>query len=178
MSRIGRIPISLPKQVKVSCDLSKVEVTGPKGHLAYNLPKGITLSVDGEKVLIHRGNEDRTSKALHGLARSLIANMVTGVTQGFEKRLEITGVGFRADLEKNAVKLTLGFSHPILFPIPEGIRIEIEKQTLVTVKGIDKQQVGTVAAKLRSIKPPEPYKGKGIRYFGEHIRKKIGKTKA
>jgi len=100
------------------------------------------------------------------------------VTRGFEKRLEIVGVGFRGDLEKNNLKLTLGFSHPILFPIPEGIRIEVEKQTLITVKGIDKQQVGTVAAKLRSIKPPEPYKGKGIRYLGEHIRKKVGKTKA
>ena len=115
---------------------------------------------------------------LHGLARSLIANMVTGVTKGFEKKLEIIGVGFRADVEKNALKLTLGFSHPVIYPIPEGIRLEVEKQTLITVKGTDKQQVGTVAAKLRSIKLPEPYKGKGIRYVGERIRKKVGKTKA
>jgi large subunit ribosomal protein L6 len=104
--------------------------------------------------------------------------MVAGVTRGFEKKLEIVGVGFRADVEKNALKLTLGFSHPILYAIPEGIRLEVEKQTVITVKGIDKQQVGTVAAQLRSIKPPEPYKGKGIRYLGEHIRKKVGKTKA
>jgi large subunit ribosomal protein L6 len=104
--------------------------------------------------------------------------MVTGVTKGFERRLEIVGIGFRADIEKNALKLSVGFSHPVLYPIPEGVRVEVEKQTQITVRGIDKQQVGTVAAKLRSIKPPEPYKGKGIRYLGEHIRKKVGKTKA
>jgi large subunit ribosomal protein L6 len=104
--------------------------------------------------------------------------MVTGVTKGFERRLEIVGIGFRADIEKSALKLSVGFSHPVLYPIPEGIRVEVEKQTQITVRGIDKQQVGTVAAKLRSIKPPEPYKGKGIRYLGEHIRKKVGKTKA
>ena len=104
--------------------------------------------------------------------------MVTGVTKGFEKKLEIVGIGFRADVEKNALKISVGFSHPVLYPIPEGIRVEVEKQTLITVRGTDKQQVGTVAAKLRSIKPPEPYKGKGIRYLGEHIRKKVGKTKA
>lgn len=178
MSRIGKMPIVLPKEVKVSSEASRVEVAGPKGRLSYVLPQGIRLSADGGKVVVQRAQEDRASRALHGLARSLLANMVTGVTHGFEKRLEIVGVGFRGDLEKNALKLTLGFSHPILFPIPEGIRIEVEKQTLITVKGIDKQQVGTVAAKLRSIKPPEPYKGKGIRYFGEHIRKKVGKTKA
>ncbi len=178
MSRIGKMPIVLPKEVKVSGDASRVEVAGPKGRLSYVLPQGIRLSADGGKVVVQRAQDDRASRALHGLARSLVANMVTGVTHGFEKRLEIVGVGFRGDLEKNALKLTLGFSHPILFPIPEGIRIEVEKQTLITVKGIDKQQVGTVAAKLRSIKPPEPYKGKGIRYFGEHIRKKVGKTKA
>jgi large subunit ribosomal protein L6 len=178
MSRIGRMPIAVPKDVKISCDSSKVEVTGPKGHLRYSLPRGISVATDGGKVSVKRENDERSSKALHGLARSLIANMVTGVTRGFEKKLEIVGVGFRADLEKNALKLTLGFSHPVIYPLPEGIRAEVEKQTLITVKGIDKQLVGTVAAKLRSIKPPEPYKGKGVRYLGEHIRKKVGKTKA
>jgi large subunit ribosomal protein L6 len=178
MSRIGRMPIILPKEVKVFCDLSKVEVTGPKGKLIHQLPQGITASVDDGKVIVHRPNDLRTSKALQGLTRSLIANMTTGVTQGFEKKLEIVGVGFRADVEGKALKLTLGFSHPILYPIPEGIKVEVEKQTQITIKGIDKQQVGTVAAKLRSIKPPEPYKGKGIRYLGERIRKKVGKTKA
>ena len=178
MSRIGRMPIVLPKEVKIAWDPSKVEVTGPKGLLAYPLPPGISVSVDGGKILVHRPNDQRTSKALQGLTRSLIANMVSGVTQGFEKRLEIVGVGFRADLQGDTLKLTLGFSHPILYPVPKGIRVEVEKQTLLTVKGIDKQQVGIVVAQLRSIKPPEPYKGKGIRYLGERIRKKVGKTKA
>jgi large subunit ribosomal protein L6 len=172
------MPIAVPKDVKISSDPSKVEVTGPKGHLSYSLPRGISVAADGGKFSVKRENDERSSKALHGLARSLIANMVTGVTRGFEKKLEIVGVGFRADVEKNTLKLTLGFSHPVLFPLPEGIRAEVEKQTLITVKGIDKQLVGTVAAKLRSIKPPEPYKGKGVRYLGEHIRKKVGKTKA
>ena len=172
------MPIILTKEIKVSCDPSKVEVTGPKGKLIHHLPQGITVSVDNGRVLVHRPNDLRTSKALQGLTRSLISNMTAGVTQGFEKKLEIVGVGFRADVEGKALKLTLGFSHPILYPIPEGIKVEVEKQTQITIKGIDKQQVGTVAAKLRSIKLPEPYKGKGIRYLGERIRKKVGKTKA
>lgn len=178
MSRIGRMPIQLPKEVKISWDPSKIEVAGPKGTLACPLPPGIALSLDGGKVLIQKEREERRLRALHGLTRSLIANMVTGVTKGFEKKLEIVGVGFRADVQGNLLKLSLGFSHPVLFPLPEGIRVDVEKQTLITVKGIDKQLVGTVAAKLRSIKPPEPYKGKGIRYLGEKIRKKVGKTKA
>jgi large subunit ribosomal protein L6 len=178
MSRIGRMPITMPKEVKVTSDPSKVEVTGPKGLLAYQLPQGISISVDGGKILVHRANDQRTIRALQGLTRSLIANMVTGVTRGFEKKLEIVGVGFRADLQGGALKLTLGYSNPVLYPVPKGIKVEIEKQTLLTVRGIDKQQVGIVAAQLRSIKPPEPYKGKGIRYLGERIRKKVGKTKA
>jgi len=172
------MPIVLPKEVKVSCDPSKVEVTGPRGHLTYPLPQGISASVDKEKMFIHREDDERRSRALQGLTRSLIANMVTGVTQGFEKRLEIIGIGFRADFQDKVLKLSLGFSHPILYPIPEGIKVEVEKQTQITIKGMDKQQVGIVAAKLRSIKPPEPYKGKGLRYIGERIRKKVGKTKA
>ncbi len=178
MSRIGKMPIQLPKEVKISGEASHVEVAGPKGRLSYNLPLGISFTVDDGKVLVRRENDERASKALHGLARSLIANMVTGVTKGFEKRLEIVGIGFRADLQGDALKLTLGFSHPVLYSIPEGIKAEVEKQTLITLRGIDKQLLGTVAAKLRSIKPPEPYKGKGIRYLREHIRKKVGKTKA
>jgi large subunit ribosomal protein L6 len=178
MSRIGRMPITMPKEVKVACDPSKVEVTGPRGLLTHSLPQGISVSVDGGKIFVHRANDQRTTKALQGLTRSLIANMVTGVTQGFEKKLEIVGVGFRADLQGDALKLALGYSHPILYPVPKGIRVEVDKQTLLTVKGIDRQQVGIVAAQLRSIKLPEPYKGKGIRYLGERIRKKVGKTKA
>ncbi len=178
MSRIGRMPIVMPKEVKVACDPSRVEVTGPKGLLTHPLPQGISVSVDGGKVVVHRANDERTTRALQGLLRSLIANMITGVTQGFEKKLEIVGVGFRADLQGTTLRLTLGYSHPILYPVPKGIKVEIEKQTLLTVKGIDRQLVGTVAAQLRSIKSPEPYKGKGIRYVGERIRKKVGKTKA
>jgi large subunit ribosomal protein L6 len=178
MSRIGRMSIAIPKDVKVTCDLSQVEVVGPKGHLTNNLPSGISVSLGDGKVFVHREDDERTSKALQGLMRSLVANMVTGVSQGFEKRLEINGIGFRADLQGRDLKLTLGFSHPILYSIPKGIQVEVEKQTQITIKGIDKQQVGTVAAKLRSIKPPEPYKGKGIRYLGERVRKKVGKTKA
>ncbi len=178
MSRVGKMPVALPKDVKVSCDLSKVEVTGPKGHLTQDLPPGISVSVDDGKIIVRREDDARPAKALQGLIRSLVANMVTGVSKGFEKRLEIIGIGFRADLQGKDLKLTLGFSHPVLYPIPKGIQVEVEKQTQLIVKGIDKQQVGTVAAKLRSIKLPEPYKGKGVRYLGERIRKKVGKTKA
>jgi len=178
MSRIGRMPIVLPKEVKVVLDPSKVEVTGPKGNLTCSLPAGISVSTEGEKLIVHRPDDERSSKALQGMTRSIVANMVTGVTKGFEKKMEIIGVGFRADTEKNTLKLSLGFSHPFLFPLPEGIKVAVEKQTLITIKGIDKQQVGNIAAKLRSIRPPEPYKGKGIRYSGERIRKKVGKTKA
>ena len=178
MSRIGKMPIVLPKGVKVSHDPVKVEVNGPKGHLVHPLPQGISVTGEGEKIFVHRADDQRSSRALQGLTRSLLANMVTGVTQGFAKRLEIMGIGYRADLQDKALKLSLGFSHPILFPIPEGIKVEVEKQTLITIKGIDKQQVGILAAKLRSIKLPEPYKGKGIRYVGERVRKKVGKAKA
>jgi len=178
MSRIGKMPIAVPKGVKVSSAAAKVEVTGPKGHLVYTLPPGISVTEEGEKVLVKRPDDQRTSKSLQGLTRSLLANMVAGVVQGFEKRLEIIGIGYRADVQGNALKISLGFSHPVLFPIPEGIKVEVEKQTLITIKGIDKQQVGILAAKLRSIKPAEPYKGKGIRYVGERVRKKVGKAKA
>jgi len=178
MSRVGKMPIVIPKDVKVSYTQPNIEVAGPKGRLTCVLPPRVHLSVDGGKVVVLRDGDDRSAKAIHGLTRSLIANMMTGVTKGFEKRLEIVGIGFRADVEKNTLKLSLGFSHPVVYPIPEGIKVEVDKQTQLAVKGVDKQLVGTVAAKLRSIKPPEPYKGKGIRYLGEHIRKKVGKTKA
>ncbi len=177
MSRIGKMPIILPKGVTVSFNHSKIKVKGPKGELSHPLPSGISVSMEGEKLFVHRSDDQRSLKALHGLTRSIIANMVTGVSQGFEKKLEIVGVGFRAEPQGNDLKLSLGFSHPVLFPLPEGIKAEVERQTLITLKGIDKQLLGNVAAKLRSIKPPEPYKGKGIRYLGERVRKKVGKTK-
>jgi large subunit ribosomal protein L6 len=172
------MPIVFSKEVKITCDPSKVEVTGPGGHVIHHLPEGITVSAAEGKLTVHRASDDRTARSLHGLTRSLLANMVTGVTQGFKRRLEIVGVGFRADLEGKTLKLSLGFSHPVFYTLPEGIKAEVEKQTLITIKGTDRQQVGTVAAKLRSIKLPEPYKGKGIRYAGEKIKKKVGKTKA
>jgi large subunit ribosomal protein L6 len=178
MSRIGKMPITLPKGVKVSSDAAKVEVTGPKGHLVHTLPQGISITQEAEKLLVHRADDQRSSRALQGLTRSLLLNMVTGVIQGFEKRLEVIGIGYRADVQGKALKISLGFSHPVLFPIPEGIKVEVEKQTLISIKGIDKQQVGILAARLRSIKSPEPYKGKGIRYVGEQVRKKVGKAKA
>jgi large subunit ribosomal protein L6 len=178
MSRIGKIPIVIPKGVNVSCAFPKVDVTGPRGSLSQVCPVGVGVVVEEGKVIVERPNDERTTRALQGLTRSLIANMVTGVTQGFEKKLEIIGVGFRADLDGKNLKLSVGYSHTVLFSIPEGIQVQVEKQTQITLKGNDKQQVGTLAAKLRAVKKPEPYKGKGIRYFGERIKKKVGKTKA
>ena len=155
------MPIVVPKEVKISCDASKVEVTGPKGHLLHLLPQGITVSMDEGKILVQRPNDQRTSRSLQGLTRSLIANMVTGVTQGFEKKLEIVGVGFRADVEGKALKLSLGFSHPVSFPLPEGIRAEVEKQTLITVKGIDDNRSAPLLQNCDRSNPRNPTRGKG-----------------
>jgi large subunit ribosomal protein L6 len=138
----------------------------------------VQVSIEPEQIVVTRPNNRRTTRSLHGLTRVLIANMITGVTQGFEKRLEIQGIGYRADLQGKTMRLTLGFSHPIFFPVPEGIKVEIERQTSIKVKGIDKQLVGSVAAKIRSLRPPDPYKGKGIRYVDEYVKLKVGKTKA
>ena len=155
------MPIVVPKEVKVSYDASKVEVTGPKGHLFHLLPQGITVSVDGGKILVQRPNDQRTSRSLQGLTRSLIANMVTGVTQGFQKKLEIVGVGFRADVEGKGLKLTLGFSHPISFSLPEGIRAEVEKQTLITLKGIDGSRSAPLPPNCDRLNPRNPIRGRG-----------------
>jgi large subunit ribosomal protein L6 len=138
----------------------------------------VQVSIEPEQIVVTRPNNHRTTRSLHGLTRVLIANMITGVTQGFEKRLEIQGIGYRADLQGKTMRVTLGFSHPIFFPVPEGIKVEIERQTSIKVKGIDKQLVGSVAAKIRSLRPPDPYKGKGIRYIDEYVKLKVGKTKA
>ena len=178
MSRIGKVPISIPKDVKVKLTDSILEVVGPSGRLTHRIPSELQISIEPEQILVTRPNDHRTIRSLHGLTRALIANMITGVTRGFEKRLEIQGIGYRADLQGNILRLTLGFSHPVLFPIPEGVKVEVEKQTNIKVKGIDKQLVGSVAAQIRSLKPPEPYKGKGIRYADEYIKLKVGKTKA
>jgi len=178
VSRIGKVPISIPKEVKVKLTDSILEVVGPKGQLTHQIPSEIQISIEPEQIVVKRPDDHRTTRSLHGLTRVLIANMITGVRQGFEKKLEIRGIGYRADLQGNILRLTLGFSHPVLFPLPEGIKVEVERQTTVTVRGIDKQQVGSVAAKIRSFKPPDPYKGKGIRYSNEYIKLKVGKTKA
>ncbi|MGA8658544.1 MAG: 50S ribosomal protein L6 [Chthoniobacterales bacterium] len=177
MSRIGNKSIQLPEKVKLDVSSTgAVTVEGPKGKLHWILPRQISLRVEGKQALLERSEETRRLKALHGLSRSLINNMVTGVSQGFEKSLEIHGVGFRAQVQGKNVNLSLGFSHPILFAIPEGIKITIQENTKILIEGIDKQKVGQVAADIRSFYPPEPYKGKGIRYVGEQIVRKEGKT--
>ena len=178
MSRIGKVPIPIPKDVKVKLTDSILEVVGPTGRLTHRIPSEIQISIEPEQILVKRPNDHRTTRSLHGLTRVLIANMITGVTRGFEKRLEIQGIGYRADLQGNILRLTLGFSHPVLFSLPEGVKVEVERQTRMRVKGIDKQLVGSVAAQIRSLKHPEPYKGKGIRYADEYVKLKVGKTKA
>ena len=178
MSRVGKVPIPIPKDVKVKRTDSILEAVGPTGRLTHRIPPEIQISIEPEQIVVKRPNDHRTTRCLHVLTRALIANMITGVTQGFEKRLEIQGIGYRADLQGNVLRLTLGFSHPVLFPLPEGVKVEVERQTSIKVMGIDKQLVGSVAAQIRSLKPPEPYKGKGIRYVGEYVKLKVGKTKA
>lgn len=177
MSRIGNKGIQLPEKVKLDVSSTgAVTVEGPKGKLHWTLPRQISLRVEGNQALLGRTDETRRLKALHGLSRSLINNMVTGVSQGFQKSLEIQGVGFRAQVQGKNLNLSLGFSHPILFAIPDGIKITIQENTKILIEGIDKQMVGQVAADIRSFYPPEPYKGKGIRYVGEQVVRKEGKT--
>jgi large subunit ribosomal protein L6 len=177
MSRIGKKTIELPAKVKLAISgEGAVQVEGPKGKLTWQLPREIRGRVEGNTVQIERANEDRKVRALHGLSRALVNNMVTGVSAGFTKELEIQGVGFKAALQGKILKLNLGFSHDILFPIPEGIKITVTENTKVKVEGIDKHLVGQVAADIRSYYPPEPYKGKGVRYAGEQIVRKEGKT--
>lgn len=179
MSRIGKKSIPLPPKVK--CDISPsgdVRVEGPKGALSWKLPPGITASVEDNALRVSRDGEDRKIKALHGLSRALLNNMVTGVSAGFTRHLEIQGVGFRAQMQGNTLNLSLGFSHPVVFPVPEGIKITVTENTKIAVEGIDKQLVGQVAANIRSFYPPEPYKGKGVRYADEQVRRKEGKKQA
>ena len=177
MSRIGRKTIELPPKVKLAIDQEgAVNVEGPKGKLHWQLPRQIRGHVDGNKVQIERSGEDRKVRALHGLSRALVHNMVTGVSTGFSKELEIQGVGFKAAVQGKNLKLNLGFSHDINFPIPDGIKVTVTENTRVKVEGIDKHLVGQVAADIRAYYPPEPYKGKGVRYLGEQIVRKEGKT--
>lgn len=176
MSRIGKKQIPIPKNVKVGINGSAFSVEGPKGKLIYNTPSDIKIEVKAEGIIISAGSDEKSLMPLWGLARTLINNMIIGVTSGFQKELEIIGVGFRAQVSGKKLVMQLGFSHPVEYHIPEGIVIETPKPTQIIVKGIDKQKVGEVAAEIRAIYPPEPYKGKGIRYVGEYVRKKVGKA--
>jgi len=177
MSRIGKKPIELPAKVKINVAASgAVDVEGPKGKLSWTLPTGIKGRMDNNHFLLERGSESRQVRALHGLSRALINNMVTGVATGFVKDLEIQGVGFKAAVQGPVLNLSLGFSHPIIFNIPEGIKITVTDNTKIKVEGIDRQVVGQVAANIRGYYPPEPYKGKGVRYAGEKVHRKEGKT--
>ena len=176
MSRIGRKPIPLPSGVEVTIDGAHVVVKGPKGTLERDIHPELSLSIEDGVLLVERPSDQRTHRALHGLTRSLLANMVTGVTTGFAKTLEINGVGYRANARGSDVEFALGYSHPVHFPAPEGITLTVEGTNRVTVAGLDNQLVGQVAANIRELRPPEPYKGKGIRYEGEKIRRKAGKA--
>jgi large subunit ribosomal protein L6 len=175
MSRIGKQPIEIPDGVNVAVDPGRVTVNGPLGELTQQVPARITIEKQDGQLVVTRPTERGDDRALHGLTRSLVANMVEGVTNGFEKRLEIQGVGYRASLRGTALELNVGFSHPVVMDAPAGITFEVPTQTEVVIKGIDKQQVGEIAAEVRDVRPPEPYKGKGIRYHGEYVRRKVGK---
>ena len=176
MSRIGKQPVEIPSGVEVGVDGTRVTVKGPRGTLEQTFHREIRIVEDDGSVRVERPDDEGFHRALHGLTRTLIANMVEGVTKGFEKRLEIVGVGYRAALRGQDLELLVGYSHPISFPQPDGIEFEVPAPTRIVVRGNDKQQVGEVAANIRKIRKPEPYKGKGIRYEGEHVRKKAGKA--
>jgi len=176
MSRIGKKPIPLPDKVKVDVKSDTVVVTGPKGTVSNPIPPGIKFQQKDKQLLAIRQDDSGPQRAFHGLARALVANAVRGVTEGFTRELEIVGVGFRAEQRKNSVIFTLGFSHPIEYPIPPGISITVDKQTKLVITGVDRQQVGQIAANIRSLKKPDPYKNKGIRYTGEQLKKKAGKA--
>ncbi len=176
MSRIGKLPVVIPSGVKISLDGNALTVTGPKGTLTQSLHQRMTIAVETEQIVVTSPAENKQDGALHGLTRALINNMVIGVTNGFQKDLEINGVGYRAEIKGKVLTLSLGYSHPINYELPEGISVEVEKQTKLSVKGIDKQLVGSAAAKIRSYRKPEPYKGKGIKYADERILRKAGKA--
>jgi large subunit ribosomal protein L6 len=175
MSRIGKQPIELPASVSVSVSPGRVMVNGPLGELSQDVPARMKIEQSDGVITVTRPTERGDDRALHGLTRSLIANMVEGVTKGFEKRLELQGVGYRAAMQGVDLRLDVGYSHPVVIKAPQGISFEVPAQTEVVVKGVDKQQVGQIAAEVRKVRPPEPYKGKGIRYQGEYVRRKVGK---
>jgi large subunit ribosomal protein L6 len=178
MSRIGKKPIAIPKSVKVDVKPGTVEIQGPKGKLQQALPPGIAFKLEGDQLTASTLREDPLLGKFHGLARSLVANAVRGVTEGFKKELDIVGVGYRAELKGKQVHFALGYSHPVVFDVPTGIDVTVDKQTHITVTGIDRQLVGQVAANIRRLRKPDPYKQKGVRYTGEVLKKKAGKTGA
>ena len=175
MSRIGKLPIPIPQGVKIQVDGATVRAEGPKGKLAQPVPSGLTTRVADGTIVIERASDERQVRALHGLARALVANMVTGVKDGFERKLDIVGIGYRAQMQGKNIQLALGYSHPIIFPLPDGVTAEIDKQIAITLRGADKAVLGQTAAKLRALRKPDPYKGKGIKYANEVIRRKVGK---
>ena len=176
MSRIGKQPIPVPSGVEVQIEGSTVTIKGPKGSLTQTFNEDMTVTLEEGVLTVTRPSDERAHRSLHGLTRTLVANMVAGVSEGFHKNLEIVGVGYRAELKGSDIQLALGFSHPVLVKAPDGITFEVPAPTKITVRGIDKQRVGQVAAEIRSWRKPEPYKGKGVRYEGEHVRRKLGKT--
>lgn len=176
MSRIGKYPVNFDDKVQISIAENIVTIKGAKSSLKYDLDSRITAKIDGKKMLLARIDDSKESKSLHGLYKVLLQNAVEGLTKGFTKTLELQGVGYRANVQGKKLELSLGFSHPIFFDIPEGIEIKVDKQTIINVTGADKALVGQVSAKIRSFRPPEPYLGKGVRYLGEHIRRKAGKS--
>ena len=176
MSRIGKMPVAVPPKVKVEINGRQVSVEGPKGKLDLQLPPRMTAKLDGSSVIVSRAGEDAEAKSLHGLSRALVNNMIKGVSGGFVKKLEIQGVGFKAAVQGDKVNLSLGYSHPVNYPIPPQIKVTVEENTKLTIEGPDKQVVGLVAAEIRGFYPPEPYKGKGVRYAGEKVVRKEGKT--
>ena len=178
MSRIGKKPIPIPGRVKVELAGGSLSVEGPKGTLALRLHPSMLVKEENKQLYCLRPSNTKLHRSLHGLTRTLVANMLEGVTKGFEKKLEMIGVGYRASVQGSSLTLMIGYSHPIVFPIPEGIKVGVENQNLLTISGADKQQVGQVAAKIRGLRLPEPYKGKGIKYATERIRRKAGKTGA
>ena len=176
MSRIGKMPVAVPPKVKVEIKGQEVKVEGPKGKLEFELPRRTSAKLDGGNVVVSRAGEDAEAKSLHGLSRALVNNMIKGVSEGFVKKLEIQGVGFKAAVQGDKVNLSLGYSHPLNYPIPRQIKVTVEENTKLTIEGPDKHLVGQVAAEIRSFYPPEPYKGKGVRYAGEKVVRKEGKT--
>jgi large subunit ribosomal protein L6 len=176
VSRIGKLPISIPDGVKVAVDPGAIRFEGPKGKLQTSIPSGVSVKVEGNLLHVERANDERKNRALHGLTRKLIANMAQGVSGGFSRVLEINGVGYRAEVKGQEIHMTLGYSHPVVFPLPAGIAASVERQVIITLNGADRQVLGETAAKIRSLRGPEPYKGKGIKYREEVIRRKAGKA--